>query len=690
MPQAPVPLVIFAARQESAEFINRTLRDAGHPVHCKWVRQIDALSDALERNSPQMLLLFADGSDVKTREVAKIRQRMAPMVPLVVVTSEAVEAAITQAMQDGAQDLVSIKHPERLLAVAERELRTFRLERALNDTLQSAAQYKRQLRELLANATDAIAYVKEGIVVETNRAWADLFGHESVETMQGPLMDLFDTNSQAALKGALVACARGHWDSDPLRVTAITAEGGTLALKLVLESAQFENEPAVRLSIAREQSQRKEPEALVENAVHRDPVTGFLHRRRFVEMLTDQLEHRPRNGIRALAYIRPDKFGEIKNEVGTLASEEILIQLAEVLRNHTYENDLYGRFGGNVFTILLERGTLRDIEAWAENVLSTISDHIFEVAKNTISITCTIGLSEVGPGTDRVETLLSDAEKAAERGRKRGGNRVVLEETSDESTRVQRFDEVWVKRIKAALIENRFSLAHLPIASLLGEHRALYETFIRMTDEDGEFVHANEFMPAAARCRLLKTIDRWVIGASLEFCRSRKPDCVFVKLSKDSINDAGLFEWLGKQVEALGVPPEQVCFEVTEEDATQHLKQTKALSERLKSQGFFFAVEHFGIGRDPMRVLEQIPMQYLKIDGSLMQSLGTNQVLQERVRGFVRAAKKNKIETIAERVEDANTMAVLFQLGATYMQGHYVHEPDVVLEDIELQRRVEL
>jgi EAL domain-containing protein (putative c-di-GMP-specific phosphodiesterase class I) len=155
---------------------------------------------------------------------------------------------------------------------------------------------------------------------------------------------------------------------------------------------------------------------------------------------------------------------------------------------------------------------------------------------------------------------------------------------------------------------------------------------------------------------------------------------VFVKLSRESITDGALLDWLQKQVQARNVTAAQICFQVTEEDATQYLKQTKDLAEALRGLGFSFAIEHFGVGRDPMRVLTQVPMHFLKIDGSLMQSLASNPQLQEQVRGFVSAAEKRKIQTIAERVQDANTMAVLFQIGATYMQGHYVHEPDVVLE----------
>jgi diguanylate cyclase (GGDEF)-like protein len=605
------------------------------------------------------------------------------MVPLVVVSKAAEETDIADALLAGAQDLVSLGQTERLRSVAERELRAFRLERALNETLQSANQYKRQLKDFMAGSIDAIAHVHDGIVVDANHAWAELFGHADADAvLGGPLMDSFDSASQAALKGALVACAKGQWNAQPLRVSAHGPKGATLQLTLVLEATTFDGERAVKLSVPRPTADPvPEPEDLVDQAVNKDPATGFYNRRRFLEVLTDRLDNKSQGGVRALAYIRPDKFREVEDQVGPISSEDLLVQIAELLRALALPHDLYGRFGGQVFTMFLERGTLRDVEAWAQNVCAQIAKRIFEVNHNTLSITCTIGLAEVGPGTETMETLIAAAKKTNQAGREKGGNRASIEQTSDKSTRIQRFDEIWVQQIKSALMENRFKLAHLPIATLGGEQKVMLDTLVRMIDTQGEEVAAADFMPAAARNRLQRAIDRWVIGASLTYVAKHPVDVLFIKLSSESLIDKTLVEWLKKAVDGSGVTPQKVCFQVPEEDATQYLAQTKALSHQLKALGHLFAIEHFGIGHDSARVLASIPMSYLKIDGSLMQTITTDQALQEKVRGFIGQATKLKIATIAERVENANTMAVLFQLGAAYMQGHYVHEPEVVLAE---------
>ncbi|HEY5623476.1 MAG TPA: EAL domain-containing protein, partial [Gammaproteobacteria bacterium] len=589
---------------------------------------------------------------------------------------------ITAAMRAGAQDLVSAGHTQRLCAVAEREFRAQRRERALNETLDSASAYRKQLISLKASSEDAIACSQEGVLVEANQAWALLFGRADPSELHGqPIMDLFELSSRATLKGGLIACESGRWDNDLLRVTALTEDGTTPAIELWLEKTVYDDGPAIQLRVRNAKAPASEPRQLVEETVHRDPITGFYHRRHFIDMLKQRLESNPRGGVRVLAYLRPDRFGEIKDDIGPLASEDVLVQLAEVVRGLTQPNDLYGRFGGVVFAVLLERGTLRDVEAWADNAITTISDHLFEIGEKTVSVTCTLGLSEVTRGADRIESIVIEAEQANNRGRQRGGNQVVLAEISDESTRIRRFDLEWVERIKAALLNDRFRLVHLPIVSLSGQEGARFDTVMRMLDELGDEVPAGEFMPAAERHGMLKMLDRWVIGSSIAYAAEHTPDTLFIKLSKDSVIDPTLLEWLDSEIESKNVDAGAICFQVSEEIANRHLKQVKQLVAELSSRGFAFAVEHFGVCRDPMRILNNVPMDFLKIDGSLMQSISSNQTRQEEVQNFSSTARDKGIATIAERIEDANSMAVLFQLGIGFMQGHYVQEAEVVLEE---------
>jgi EAL domain-containing protein (putative c-di-GMP-specific phosphodiesterase class I) len=226
---------------------------------------------------------------------------------------------------------------------------------------------------------------------------------------------------------------------------------------------------------------------------------------------------------------------------------------------------------------------------------------------------------------------------------------------------------------------NRFRLVQQPIASLVGEGGAMVDLVVRMLDDKGEEVLPSEFLAAAQRTDLMKNIDRWVVGAAMSYCAARKPHRVFVRISRDSLRDQTLGTWLQQQLRASGVDPRRLVFELPEEVATTNLKETKELQALIRPLGFELAIESFGAGRDQAQLLNHVPVNYVKIDGALMQGLANDRSLQEQVKGLVEHAKTAGAVTIAERVEDANTMAVLWQLGVEFVQGYFVNSPEEVV-----------
>jgi EAL domain-containing protein (putative c-di-GMP-specific phosphodiesterase class I) len=311
-------------------------------------------------------------------------------------------------------------------------------------------------------------------------------------------------------------------------------------------------------------------------------------------------------------------------------------------------------------------------------VVKRVNEHTFSIEEKTLSATVTVGLGLLPAANPDVGAAITDAISATRRGRELGGNQMYAVDKSDTDTRVQAYDKIWVKHIKSALMENRFRLVQQPIASLLGEDKGMFDVLVRMLDDQGNEVLPAEFIAAAERNDLMKNIDRWVIGASMSFAANRKAACIFVRVSKDTVLDKSIIGWLETQLKSLKIEPKRLCIQVTEELATQYIKQTKELADSLRKLGFRFAIEHFGTGRDPLKLLADITMNFIKVDGSLMQGLSTNQLQQQRVKGLVEAAKRKGVETVAERVEDANTMAVLWQLGIEFIQGYFVNAPEDV------------
>jgi multidomain signaling protein FimX len=672
-------MIVMTRSQDHVEAINSTLRKAGHPVHCTWLSDASDLGDALTQLNPEMLIAFIDELSVDLASIMKVRQQNASGMPVLIVRENVDEEAIAEAMRLGCQDVVTLANRSRLQSVATRELRAYRLERALSTTLSSAREYREQLQNFLEGSADAITHVQEGIIVDANRAWLELFGHSENDALNGtPLMDLFEQETHAALKGALVACLQGKWSGHGLKVQALLSDGSSMALELDLTRADYENEPAVRIAISALHKKAGDLEVQLADAVKNDATTQFLQQRYLIAAMRERAAQNMKGGVRQLAHLKPDRFIDIQHSIGVLASEDFMAQLADLLRSQLTSTDLCGRFGGNGILVMLDRGTAKDVETWAENIAKRVHDHVFVLDDKTLSATVTVGLGLLPPANPDLGAAITDAVSATRRGRELGGNQMYVVDKSDTDTRVQAYDKIWVKHIKSALMENRFRLVQQPIASLLGEDKGMFDVLVRMLDEQGGEVLPAEFIAAAERNDLMKNIDRWVVGASMSFAANRKAACIFVRLSKDTVLDKSLLTWLDTQLKSLKIEPKRLCMQVTEELANQYVRQTKDLAESLRKLGFRFALEHFGTGRDPLKLLNDIEMNFIKVDGSLMQGLSTNQIQQQRVKGLVEAAKRKGIETVAERVEDANTMAVLWQLGIEFIQGYFVNAPEDV------------
>jgi EAL domain-containing protein (putative c-di-GMP-specific phosphodiesterase class I) len=211
----------------------------------------------------------------------------------------------------------------------------------------------------------------------------------------------------------------------------------------------------------------------------------------------------------------------------------------------------------------------------------------------------------------------------------------------------------------------------------------MYDLLVRMIDESGNSVLPSEFLPAAERNNMMKNIDRWMIKAAVDFCESNEADRVFVRLSRQSILDRSTGAWMQHEFDERKFDCSRLVAQIPEKEAARHIKQTQKLVAELRKAGIGFAIEHYGVDKERFQILDLLKPDYVKIDGEVMHSLMTDTELQNSVTRIVEGARERNIKTIAERVENANAMAVLFQLGLDFMQGHYVHEPEVVLEDLD-------
>ena len=506
------------------------------------------------------------------------------MVPLVVVREQVDERVIADDMAQGARDTVSLQQPERLQAVIARELRAFRLERALNSTLRASQDYRSQLEVVLQRSNDAIAQVQEGILVDANAAWLELFGFAKPAGLVGqPVMDLFEESTHAALKAALTACLQGRWSNHPLKADAMLARrlGGAARAGAGARRIRGRAERAADRAGAEARRAHSSPGTRgggAQRSGHRP-----AHAPPLLTALQERLRTPVAGGVRYLACVRPDKFADIERDLGVLVQRAVRHRLHPVVRAllgpQRHRRPLrrhHAAAAAGARQRPRRRGLVRNADR--PRVQAPVSDPIRR-RRPACHLQRRHGI--VPQQNPDLNACVMDALDALRRGRARGsGGQLVTVDRADNDTRVKAYDQIWVKHIKAALMENRFRLVQQPIAALAGGSQKMFDVAIRMLDTQGKEVLPSEFLPAASRNDLLKNIDRWVIGASLSFVSKRKPDLLFVRLSRDSALDPSLLQWLELQLRATVAEAQRLCLQITEEVASNHAAADQALGER--------------------------------------------------------------------------------------------------------------
>jgi len=679
-----ISIAVLTKNEDDVELVNRTLRDSGHIAHCHWIKKPEGFADTLSTEPLELIIVNGDSYPDNIRQIIKQKDAYLPEIPVIAVQREVSEENILSAMNDGACDLVSIEQTGRLQAVVSRELRAIRVERALNSTLSSATEYRKQLSDYMQGSHSPIVDVEEGIITQVNDAWVRLFKATNTDSVIGqPLMDFFEPESQAAVKGAFVATIKGKWQKGEklFAKSKLSTKRDVTELELGFRLVSFDHGSYVQIQITPLEHVPEEPTKLVHEALKRDPTTLFFHRSEFIDRITRRLSRKPKSGLHAITYIKLDDFSEIRNQVGQIASEEVIALFAEEVRKRMHPRDVAGRFEGTVLMVLLERGSDKDAKIWGQQLVDHMQEQEFKVAGKSIKLTCTVGVCGMSSVYANLEELISAAASAHSKGKSDGGNCVYLENSADDDTRLRRHDAIWVKHIKSAMQDDRFRLAHLPIAGLRRDSGNMFDMLVRMMDEQGNAVLPSEFLPAAERNNLLKPIDRWIFAATVDYCAENEVDQAFVRLSRHSMLDSDLLKWLEKELCRRDIHAEKICIQIPEQEAAKYIKQTKKTADGLRDLGIAFALEHYGVDENRYQILDVLKPSYIKINGELMHSLMTDTKLQSRVRQLATEAEKRGVLTIAERVENANAMAVLFQLGVHFMQGHYVHEPEVVLQE---------
>ncbi len=428
-----------------------------------------------------------------------------------------------------------------------------------------------------------------------------------------------------------------------------------------------------------------------------DALTGLINRQEFEQKLEQSLQNaKTQQQQHTLCYLDLDRFKIINDTCGHLAGDELLRQVAALLQANVRMSDLLARLGGDEFGLLLYQCSIEQGMRVARTLRDAIQQFRFVWQDKTFTIGVSIGLTSIDEESQNITYVINAADAACYAAKNRGRNRIQIYQISDSELALSHGNIQWIPKITNAIEENRFRLyfqniepINSPCNNGIWEH---YEVLLRMVDETGQLVSPGVFIPAAERYNLMPAIDRWVISTLFssqkeryrkkwKFCQSLiergiNCDCLYaINLSGASINDDRFIDFLLDQFAIHDVPPQLICFEITETVAITNLTKAAQFISSLKAIGCRFALDDFGSGMSSFAYLKSLPVDYLKIDGSFVKDIVEDRVAGAMVEAINRIGQVMGIQTIAEFVENDAILEKIRALGVNYAQGYRIGKP---------------
>ena len=417
-----------------------------------------------------------------------------------------------------------------------------------------------------------------------------------------------------------------------------------------------------------------------------DALTGLVNRREFERRLEEAIESGHRgDGQHVLCYLDLDRFKIVNDSSGHLAGDSMLREVAKLLRDAVRDSDTVGRLGGDEFGTLLVGCPLDKARQIADDLTRSVGEYRFVWKDKIFNIGVSVGLVEISRESGTLEELLAAADTACYVAKKQGSGRVVVYSARDEALARHTGEIQWLQRLQGALKENRFHLYQQVIVPAHGDDGGpALEVLLRLQDEAGNELPPSEFMRAAERYRLMGLVDRWVVQATFAALgRGAIPvpahRSLAINVSGQTLGDAQFLEFVVECFDTSGVAPAQVCFEINESAVIANLDLARRFVGVLHGMGCQFALDDFGSGVGSFSNLKNLPLDYLKIDGSFMRNLARDTVNQAMVTAMIKLARTLNFKVIAEQVEDAASVEVARRMGVDYLQGYAIGRPQPLL-----------
>jgi diguanylate cyclase (GGDEF)-like protein/PAS domain S-box-containing protein len=706
-------LLIVDDSPDDAELAVASLRKAGFMLKNQRVQDLASMQAALDKGTWDVVLSEYTLPHFGAQLALDLVKRAHLDIPFLVVTRNIRDPDLVKIMRNGAHDVVLKSQSARLAPAVERELHVAEERHKFQKMSLTLNEVENKNRAIIEGSREAICYCQDGMHIDANKAYLEMFGYEDLKELEGvPLLNLVAKSDHVRFK-ELLRKVNSPNPPDPQEFLAAKKDGQHFHAELAISPIVLNGENCTQCVVI-DVSKRKAVENRLQYLNQHDPLTGLFNRHHFTQELARTLEKAKRDDSRcALLYLDLHELKEINDSLGHAAGDRLLLKIARLFRDKLGDAAILARFSGDEFTALLHDMSDNQIKEAVAALLATLKDTTFSEGGKTFRCDGTIGVIMIDKHCESAQTVLNKAYQTCQSGRPSTPAPAATPEAAPAPapkpapvaeapaaaevpplapiptlTEVRRpapsvsmnADQDWEARLKTALQKDGFQLAYQPTVNLHGDPAEYFEVLLRLAGRNGELIHAGEFMPAAEQLGLLTPIDHWVVRQSVQSLaalhRDGRKASFFVNLCPVSLGDPELLTMLQKEINAARLKPKYLVLEADESAVMENPSDAAMFMQAVKRIGCRFAVDNFGNNLSTLNRLREMPVDFLKISGSLIRNLSTDVLTRTSLKAIIDLAKSMNKQTIAKFVEKADDLGVLWNLGFDYVQGNYFQQAD--------------
>ncbi|MBH1970951.1 EAL domain-containing protein [Moraxellaceae bacterium AER2_44_116] len=675
-------LLVLHNSADNTEDIIKALKNAGTPTRPQLVANIEDFEDTIKSQAWDLVLAGESVSDGGYGDALQAIRNLDKDIPVIVLLNTYDEEMIVESLELGAADAIVFNQHQHLVFCIRRELNNLYHRRAQRKAESFLKETEKRCQLLLENSRDAIAYVHDGMHIYANKAYVELFGHDSAEDLEGmPIIDLVAKQDLVNFKDYLRSYSKGEKISRDLKFHGMKADGDQVDAMMQLSAASYDGELCTQIIIHRDDGDGKAVllAQQLKAVTSIDQLTGLPNRQQFEEKLEEALIQAQREKVQStLFYMSMDNVPQINANAGIVGTDSVITDLSKLLSSQIGEGIL-ARFSDSAFTAILSNLNTEQAKALAEKICQTTHERLFDIPNGkTIQTSLSVGVAMIGETAPDAPELLSRAVNAAEKVKlltKGTGNGVnVYNPAENAAANNSALRELLVE----ALEQNKFKLLFQPLFDVEDENAQFYEVFVRLPLADGKVMAPDEFLTVAQQYNLGSKIDRWIL---INACKRLKDHLtrhagsrLLLNLTAESLQDPSLPDLINKLTKAIDPKGQPLVIQFAENDVVTYLKQAKEHIATLRQGGCAVSITNFGCTLNPLNTLKHVEIDYIKLDRSFTQDLNQEDNLDttKKLSSEINALNK---QLIVSYVENAATVSKLWTMGVRYLQGYYLQPP---------------